>query len=64
MDIKQRWNNRETQCVICEKKLVAKEKYLCKNCKNKFGITGELTASVVLMLLLKHGIKAVKNIKA
>ena len=63
MGIKQRWDNRETQCMLCEKKLVAKEKYLCKSCKNKLGITGEVTATLVLGLLIKRGFKLLKNIK-
>lgn len=64
MGIKQRWDNRETQCVLCEKKLVAKEKYLCKSCKNKLGITGEVTAAVAFGLLIRAGLKLIKNIKA
>lgn len=64
MEIKQRWNNRKMKCLLCKKKLVAKEKYLCKNCKNNLGIVGEVTALAVLTYLIKEGLKTNKNIKA
>lgn len=31
--IKDRWNNRGTRCLKCQKKLVGKEKWVCKKCR-------------------------------
>ena len=32
-----RWENRGIRCLMCQKKLVAKEKLVCKECKNQLG---------------------------
>ena len=59
--LKERWNDRKTHCVICEKRLVGNEKYLCKRCKNDLGITGEITAGALLILLITRIPKIIKR---
>lgn len=38
--IKNRWNNRGARCLKCQKKLVGKEKWVCKECREQLGETG------------------------
>ena len=59
-----RWNDRETYCVICGKKLVGNEKYLCKRCKNDLGITGEITAAALFVFFLTKIPKIIKHFRA
>ncbi len=61
--IKARWSNRGERCIKCQKKLVAKEKYLCQKCKNDLGITGEVTLGVLALYGLSKIPKIVKHNK-
>lgn len=44
--VRDRWENRGVRCLNCQKKLVAKEKLVCKECKRK------LTAGAIAVLTL------------
>ena len=52
--IRDRWENRGVRCLNCQKKLVAKEKLVCKECKSK------LTAKAIAALLATSLIAAIK----
>lgn len=43
--VRDRWENRGVRCLKCQKKLVAKEKLVCKECKS------QLTAGAIVALL-------------
>ena len=62
--IRDRWNNRESRCLKCQKKLVVNEKYLCKKCKTDMGIAGEVTAGALLLYGLTKIPKVIKHFKA
>ena len=42
--VRDRWENRGVRCLKCQKKLVAKEKLVCKECKNQLGWLGTIAA--------------------
>ncbi len=44
--IKERWDNRGTKCLKCQKKLVGKEKWICKKCQT------DMTEGAVMMLII------------
>lgn len=45
--VRDRWENRGVRCLKCQKKLVAKEKLVCKECKSQL----QLTAGAIVALL-------------
>ena len=53
--VRDRWENRGVRCLNCQKKLVAKEKLVCKECKSK------LTAEAIAALLATGLIAARKS---
>lgn len=53
--VRGRWENRGVRCLNCQKKLVAKEKLVCKECKSK------LTAKAIAALLATSLIAAIKS---
>lgn len=44
--IRNRWANRTVRCLKCQKKLVAKEKWVCKECKS------QMTVDAIVTLIL------------
>ena len=42
--VRDRWENLGVRCLKCQKKLVAKEKLVCKECKNQLGRLGTIAA--------------------
>lgn len=62
--IKVRWKNRGECCIKCQKKLVAKEKYLCRKCKNDLGITGEVTLGALVLYGLIKIPKIIRDLKS
>lgn len=48
--IRDRWKNRGVRCLKCQKKLVAKEKLVCKECKRQ--LANESMASLLLLGLV------------
>ena len=52
--VRDRWENRGVRCLNCQKKLVAKEKLVCKECKS------QLTAGAIAALLATSLIAAIK----
>lgn len=53
--VRNRWENRGVRCLKCQKKLVAKEKLVCKECESK------LTAKAIAALLATSLIAAIKS---
>ena len=53
--VRDRWENRGVRCLKCQKKLVAKEKLVCKECKS------QLTAGAIAVLLATSLIDAIKS---
>ena len=53
--VRDRWENRGVRCLNCQKKLVAKEKLVCKECKS------QLTARAIAALLATSLIAAIKS---
>ena len=49
--VRDRWENRGVRCLKCQKKLVAKEKLVCKECKSQL----QLTAGAIIATLLSVG---------
>lgn len=47
--IKERWRNRGTRCLKCQKKLVSKEKWVCKKCRTEMMTEGAV-ATLILTL--------------
>ena len=45
--VRDRWENRGVRCLKCQKKLVAKEKLVCKECQNQLGRLGTIAALFV-----------------
>ena len=45
--VRDRWEDRGVRCLKCQKKLVAKEKLVCKECKSQL----QLTAGAIVALL-------------
>lgn len=54
--VRDRWENRGVRCLNCQKKLVAKEKLVCKECKNQLGLLGTIAAllSVTTVAIKSH----------
>ena len=52
--VRDRWENRGVRCLKCQKKLVAKEKLVCKECKS------QLTAGAIVTSLTAGLIAAIK----
>ena len=49
--VRDRWENRGVRCLKCQKKLVAKEKLVCKECKSQLQSTaGAITVFWFLLL--------------
>mgnify|MGYP007061822729 CR=1 FL=1 len=48
--VRDRWENRGVRCLNCQKKLVAKEKLVCKECKSQL-TAGTIVASVATGLI-------------
>ena len=46
--VRDRWENRGVRCLKCQKKLVAKEKLVCKECKNQLGWLGTIAALLAI----------------
>lgn len=44
--IKDQWNNRSVRCLKCQKKLVGKEKWVCKKCRT------DMTEGAVAILVI------------
>lgn len=55
--VRDRWENRGVRCLKCQKKLVAKEKLVCKECKS------QLTAGAIAVLLGAGSAFAIKSHK-
>lgn len=55
--VRDRWENRGIRCLMCQKKLVAKEKLFCKECKS------QLTAEAIAALLGAGSAFAIKSHK-
>lgn len=53
--VRDRWENRGVRCLNCQKKLVAKEKLVCKECKS------QLTVGAIAALLATSLIAAIKS---
>ncbi len=52
--IRNRWNNWGVNCLKCQKKLVADEKWVCKRCKHELGEAG--AAILIFSFLFGRGI--------
>lgn len=52
--IKGRWNNRSVRCLKCQKKLVGKEKWVCKKCRTD--MTEGAVATLIISALTRIGI--------
>ncbi len=55
--VRDRWENRGVRCLKCQKKLVAKEKLVCKECKSQL----QLTAGAIVTSLTAGLIAAIKS---
>lgn len=53
--VRDRWENRGVRCLKCQKKLVAKEKLVCKECKSR------LTAEAIAALSVACSAFAIKS---
>lgn len=53
--VRDRWENRGVRCLKCQKKLVAKEKLVCKECTSQ--LTAEAIAVLTLVVSLGTAIK-------
>ena len=52
--VRDRWENRGVRCLKCQKKLVAKEKLVCKECKSQLQSTaGAITVFLVSAFAIK-----------
>ncbi len=53
--VRDRWENRGVRCLKCQKKLVAREKLVCKECESqlKAGAIAALTLGAGLVTAIK-----------
>lgn len=54
--VKDRWNNRGVRCLKCQKKLVGKEKWVCKKCRTD--MTECAVATLIISALTGIGINS------